>query len=454
MARSASPKTKINTQVTRPVSAAAVRSVPAGKGKPRAGKHSHGRVDGDARESVRSDGRPVIEMDHGITVYPPAEEGEPWRAVFVENGRRRYRQAASESALAEKLAKVTERLVVEAANMEQAGAALIAYYLSPDRHRPDKRWSRKHADTQRRLCERFAAPLIAQVTCQDIKVAHMQEAVNAAPTAGEGERLHRCLRAMVNAGLSGGYLTNWRLGEVYWHAGGRAEPEPEAQVQGETVLWVDPAEIPADADVAKLGQALSLGRRGDLDELMAHAAAYSGLRQGELFALTAVQLAPESRVITVNRKVVEVRGKLYVEAPKGRKYRSTIYPVRTPDGYPLAEKLAARAEQVRAEMEAGRNSLGLMFPSPRGKHWRSSNFDRRVLAPAYVAAGWRDADGNGEWTWHSLRHVFCVTALFTWKMTDTDVAQLAGHANSRVTREMYVGTTAGTLDRARAATAA
>lgn len=70
-------------------------------------------------------------------------------------------------------------------------------------------------------------------------------------------------------------------------------------------------------------------------------------------------------MITVNRKVVEVRGKLYIEAPKGRKYRSTIYPVRTPDGYPLAEKLVARAEQVRAEMEVGRNLLGLMFPSPR-----------------------------------------------------------------------------------------
>jgi hypothetical protein len=156
-------------------------------------------VDGDARESARSDGRTVIEMGHGITVYPPAEEGEPWRAVFVENGRRRYRQAASEPALAEKLAKVTERLVVEAAHMEQAGAALIAYYLSPDRHRPDRRWSRKHSDTQRRLCERFAAPVIAQLTCQDIKVAHMQEAVKRSPDrrrgraaapvpAGDGER--------------------------------------------------------------------------------------------------------------------------------------------------------------------------------------------------------------------------------------------------------------------------
>ena len=44
------------------------------------------------------------------------------------------------------------------------------------------------------------APVIAAITCQDIKVADMQKAVNAAPTAGEGARLHRCLSAMVTGG--------------------------------------------------------------------------------------------------------------------------------------------------------------------------------------------------------------------------------------------------------------
>jgi integrase len=93
-----------------------------------------------------------------------------------------------------------------------------------------------------------------------------------------------------------------------------------------------------------------------------------------------------------------------------------------------------------------------MFPSPRGTYWRSSNFDRRVLAPAYLAAGWRDAGGNGQWTWHSLRHVLCTTALFTWKLDATDVSAMAGHANVRTTLDMYVGTTAGVLNRARTAT--
>ena len=265
----------------------------------------------------------MIELECGILVYPPEADGEPWRAVFIENGQRRFRQAMTEAGLAAKLEKVTERLRAGAANMERPGADLIAHYLDPDRHPVKKRWSRKHADNQRRLCQRFAAPVIAAVTCQDVTVDHMQQIVNAAPTEGEGERLHRCLSAMVTAGIKGGYLANPQLKEVHWQAGDRPLPEPEPSTSGESALWVDPAEIPAGTDIAKLGQALSQGQRGELDELMANTAAYSGLRQGELFALTIGQIAPDARVITVDRKLVEVAGHLYIEAPKCRKYRST-----------------------------------------------------------------------------------------------------------------------------------
>ena len=131
---------------------------------------------------------------------------------------------------------------------------------------------------------------------------------------------------------------------------------------------------------------------------MASTAADSGLRWGELAALTIPQAGQAARVITVDRKVVEVARHLYVEAPKCRKYRRTIYPRRTPDGYPLAERLAARIEEARAGQEAGTNPLGLIFPSPKGMHWRSSNFNRGVLQRAYLAIGWRDAQGNGRWT--------------------------------------------------------
>src|SRR5690242_13831324 len=320
MALSALPESKINTEVTQPaVSTAPRRARRAGKAS--RGARGAARVTGDTRESSRDPARVVVEAGCGILVYPPEEAGEPWRATFTENGRRRFRQAMTEAELAAKLAKVTERLRAGAPDMLRPGADLIAHYLDPDRLPGSKRWSRRHADTQRRLCQRFAAPVIAAVTCQDITPGHMQQIVNAAPTASEGDRLHRCLSAMVTAGIKGGYLASPRLREVHWQAGNRPVPEPAASTSGEAALWVDPAEIPADADVDRLGKALAAGRRGDLHELMANVAAYSGLRQGEEFALTIWQITPHERVIDVNRKVVEVAGKQYIELPKGRKRR-------------------------------------------------------------------------------------------------------------------------------------
>ena len=424
---------------------------PARRAKP--GRPAPGRAlaNGTGRAATRGGGD-VVELEYGITVYPAREEKGRWRAVWHENGQRQQCEAGTQEKLTAKLEKVTERLAADAPNMKRPGADLIRHFLDPDRLPVDERWSRKHADTQRRLCERFAAPVIGTVACQDIKTDHMQKIVNAAPTAGEGDRVHRMISALVSAGLEAGYLANPRLAKVHWQAAGRALPAPQVTVAGEAALWVDPAEIPSSGDVGGLGRALAAGLHGERDELMASTAAYSGLRWGELAALTIPQVDTGTRVITVDRKVVEVGGHLYVEAPKCRKFRRTIYPRRTPAGYPLAERLSARIEEARAEQEAGTNPLGLIFPSPRGKHWRSSNFNRGVLQRAYLAAGWRDAEGSGRWTWHSLRHVFCTTALFAWKLDPTDVSRMAGHANYRITLDMYVGSTAGVLDRARQAT--
>ena len=107
-------------------------------------------------------------------------------------------------------------------------------------------------------------------------------------------------------------------------------PGPGVSVAGETSLYVDPAGIPSGSDVDRLGTALAQGRHGNLYELMAHTAAYSGLRHGEEYALTIGQIDAACRVIEVNRKVIEVGGKQYVEPPKGCKRRKTIYAVRLP----------------------------------------------------------------------------------------------------------------------------
>jgi hypothetical protein len=205
-------------------------------------------------------GRPVIELDDGVTVYPARFGGDRWRAVWYEDGERQQCEARPEDKLAGKLAKVAERLAADAPKMRRLGADLIGWYLDLDRLPTERRWSRKHADTQRRLCARFAVPVIGTLTCQDIKPRHTQAIADAAPTAGEGERVRRMISALVSAGLDGGYLANPRLAQVHWRAGGRPVPAPAVSFAGESALWVDPAQIPSHDDVARLGRALSAGR--------------------------------------------------------------------------------------------------------------------------------------------------------------------------------------------------
>jgi integrase len=141
-------------------------------------------------------------------------------------------------------------------------------------------------------------------------------------------------------------------------------------------------------------------------------------------------------VISVDRKVAEVAGHLYTEAPKNRK-RGRPSPLISPrPATRLTERVATRIEQARTEQHFGSNPLKLLFPSPHGKLWRSSNFNRNVLKRAYLAAEWRDEAGRRKRTWHSLRHVFCTTSLFTWGLDAADVSRMAGHANYRITLDM------------------
>ena len=50
--------------------------------------------------------------------------------------------------------------------------------------------------------------MIGQLACEDIRIAEMQAAVNAAPTAQEGRRVRAMISALTGAGITGGYLAN------------------------------------------------------------------------------------------------------------------------------------------------------------------------------------------------------------------------------------------------------
>ena len=120
---------------------------------------------------VRSDSG-ILKTLEGITVYPPARPGNPWRAVWYDlDGRRKYRQAADEDALAHKLDPVKRRLagLPDLHRFQTAsGADLVAHYLSPDRMPAGKPWSGSYRADQERLAHKALA-VIGSMPCPNLE---------------------------------------------------------------------------------------------------------------------------------------------------------------------------------------------------------------------------------------------------------------------------------------------
>jgi hypothetical protein len=115
--------------------------------------------------------------------------------------------------------------------------------------------------------------------------------------------------------------------------------------------FVDQAVIPAAAAVHAL--AAAAGERVWWRELQVLVVAYSGLRCGEMAALTADRVDVARRRILVDRQVVEGRHGLVMAPPKNRRRRTTMYPARTPGGAELGALLARRLAEVQVPQMRG-----------------------------------------------------------------------------------------------------
>jgi len=112
-------------------------------------------------------------------------------------------------------------------------------------------------------------------------------------------------------------------------------------------------------------------------EALVFAAAYSGLRWGELAGLRRRDVDLGASTLTVTRKLGEVNGRLAFEPPKTAAGRRTV-------GIP---SFVARTIDMHIALYAEPRDEGLVFPAVEGGPMRRSNFRRRVWEPATAEAG-------------------------------------------------------------------
>jgi integrase len=143
-------------------------------------------------------------------------------------------------------------------------------------------------------------------------------------------------------------------------------------------------------------------------------AALSGLRRGELFALTAANVDLGGSTITV--AATGDGGK--VGRPKGGKVRRV---------YVEGRVVELLAEQLRERVP---NGYDLVFPSPQGEMWGGSNFRARVFNPAK-----KRAELNGM-IFHDLRHTYA-SLLIAANVQPMVVAEQLGHTDARLVLQRY-----------------
>lgn len=147
-------------------------------------------------------------------------------------------------------------------------------------------------------------------------------------------------------------------------------------------------------------------------------AGYTGLRWGEISALTIGSYNPLSGRLSVERAYSNVGGVIVLGETKTHERRDVAVPSF------LREPLVA--------LGAGKTPNDLLFATGNGGPLDSRNFSQRVLTPA-----WRVA-GIARLTFHDLRHTAASLAIASGANV-LAVSQMLGHASAKMTLDIYAG---------------
>lgn len=406
--------------------------------------------------------QPLYVVDGTIKIYSPTStsgKGSYFRIVYPTSFGPKDTTAKSEQAAKVLASQIARNLKREGGNRhELSGDEFIDAYLNPiTREVSGRPWGLKHAYAQKSLINLYVRPVIGNMNCSEINNAVIKKIVKNAKTVSIGQHLSSSLHGLINWG----HLENWTVERPEEILKGLTTTVNQIKgikrsiESGENSFYVNSNEIPAHSDVDLVAKAAAEITGIWWYELLFNLAAYSGMRLGEILDLDITQIDTKLKTIRIENQCLEVSGKKTRTSPKLNKVRTTVYPTKTPEGYPLAAMVKRRITElnklkVTPELLDG-SRRRLMFHNKEGSWISQSAFASKIRRPAQIIAGWPMDDEKFRWTFHSLRHVFCSYYLGDLNQSAKNVAVAAGHSDVFTTLSMYVGASRDAIEKLSAA---
>jgi integrase len=386
----------------------------------------------------------VGEGKYRVTVYAPGpgNVADRWRLDWAQGGKRQgttAKDVVAATAKANEMAGILSRQYGDRAG--QPVTAMVAAYLDPDTRM--SHWGESHDADQKNNMKRFVAFVGASKKCKDLTTVDIHAFINSIEALSSKKHLATAVKGLI----TWGHKKEWIITppDVLLADVGYAITKAKgAKKRGSVVEYIDRDSLPTHKDVAELGRQMAIAGKDYRWELMANLAAYTGIRLGELIQLSPENFDLKAGTISITEQCLDVAGKKSLAAPKNDSVRTTVYPTKTPEGYPLAKMVEKRIKEANAtgakKLQDGSRRV-LMFPDSRGGWISHGPFGTNTRRPAQEAAAWKkDTDGQFVWTWHTLRHVFCSWLIFEMKKDVLAVSKAAGHKSVMTTLTMYVNT--------------
>lgn len=383
-------------------------------------------------------GDKVWETTHGVKMRMPTASYPYYRLDYRLEGVRRTLSAGKDWAQAWAEANRIDALVATDCGLqgELTVRELAEAWFRSKSTGKSRAWkSARHTEDTRHYLDSVILPAIGHLALSNLShdtIERMLEKV-------EKDSVERKVRTAIGSMVAWGYKRGWLT-----VAPDRLMPDPRNEEDPEDEgIYIDPAQIPDEADVIKLHEALLLPRKYGSKHASAYTppswlammpvlAACTGARQGECFALHGKDV--NGNELLIDQQVQLVSGTPKLVLPKMGRTRTVIV---SSDAFGLdvCEWVNQRAAEVGPE--------GLLFPTPTGKLWRRGNYLADSFSPARMAA-W----GSLRWPFHSLRH-HAATRMLQRGIDINDVALMMGHKHIGITQRMYISHQESAFDRIR-----